>query len=385
MRRASWPGPRPVSSSTSSSWLDFTDLVFVDPVGTGYSRVGAGKKEDDFYGVEQDTDALANFIRLYLIDAERLASPVFLAGESYGGFRAATITRALQKSRGISPSGLVLISPALEFALLNGEDYDPLPWALTLPSYAAVNLESQGVTGREALSGALQDAEHYALTDYLVALASGAEQGTKAASGTVAQLTGLPLDVVRRNFARIPPSVFIKEFDRAKGQLLSRYDGSIGGPDPNPASSGPRGPDPVLDSTVPLWTGAFVQYAQGELGFKTDAPYRLLNREVRAKWDFGTTPTRQGYAGVLEDLQNARAANRALEVFIATGYTDLITPYLAPAYLVNQLTPLEGASPIIIEDYAGGHMLYLRPDTRRALKTDVEAMYEKALKSSPQG
>ena len=232
---------------------------------------------------------------------------------------------------------------------------------------------------------ALQDAEHYALTDYLVALASGAEQGAEAASDRVARLTGLPLDLVRRNFARIPPGVFIKEFDRAKGQVLSRYDGSVGGPDPNPASAWPRGPDPVLDATVPLWTSAFVQYAQGELGFNTDAAYRLLNREVRGKWDFGTTPTRQGYAGALEDIQNARAANRALEVFIATGYTDLITPYLAPAYLVNQLTPLEGASPIIIEDYAGGHMLYLRPDTRRALKTDVEAMYEKALKSSPQG
>ena len=98
-----------------------------------------------------------------------------------------------------------------------------------------------------------------------------------------------------------------------------------------------------------------------------------------------TSPTRQGYAGVLDDIQNARAANRALEVFIATGYTDLITPYLTAGYLVSQLTPLEGANPIIIEDYAGGHMLYLRPDTRRALKADVEAMYEKALKSSPQG
>ena len=96
--------------------------------------------------------------------------------------------------------------------------------------------------------------------------------------------------------------------------------------------------------------------------YNTDAAYRLLNREVRGKWDFGTTPTRQGYAGVLDDIQDARAANRALEVFIATGYTDLITPYLAPAYLVNQLAPLEGASPITIEDYAGGHMLYLRPD-----------------------
>jgi carboxypeptidase C (cathepsin A) len=365
------------------TWLAHSDLVFVDPVGTGYSRAGDGKSESDFFGVEQDTDALADFIRLYLTDAARVASPVFLAGESYGGFRAATITRALQKTGGISPSGLVLISPALEFALLNAEDYDLLPWALSLPSYAAVNLESKGILGREALAATLQEAERYSLSDYLVALASGASQGSEEASGKVAELTGLPPDIVRRNFARISPGIFIKEFDR--GQVLSRYDGSVSGPDPNPASAWPRGPDPVLDSTVPLWTSAFVQYAQDELGYKTDANYRLLNREVRPKWDFGTSPARQGYAGVLDDIQEARATNRALEVFIATGYTDLITPYLAPRYLVNQLSPLEGASPITIEDYAGGHMLYLRPDSRRALKKDVEAMYQRALKSSPQG
>lgn len=378
-------GPPPRLVTNDASWLDFTDLVFVDPIGTGYSRTSEGKSEGDFWGVEQDTQSLADFIRLYLIDVSRMSSPVFLTGESYGGFRAATITRALQKTGGISPSGLVLVSPALEFALLHGEDYDPLPWALALPSYAAVNLESKGVTDREALSQALQEAERYALTDYLVALAAGSAQGSELASDTVARLTGLPADVVRRHFARIPPSLFIKEFDRANRQVLSRYDGSISGPDPNPASVWPHGPDPVLDATVPLWTSAFVQYAQDELGYKTDATYRLLNREVRSKWDFGTSPTRQGYAGVLSDIQHARAANRALEVLIATGYTDLITPYLAPTYLVKQLTPLEGASPITIEDYAGGHMLYLRPDSRRALKKDVEAMYERALRSASQG
>ncbi|MET0840649.1 MAG: peptidase S10 [Methyloceanibacter sp.] len=378
-------GPPPQLVTNDSSWLDFTDLIFVDPVGTGYSRARDGKDENDFFGVEPDTEALANFIRLYLTDAGRLSSPVFLAGESYGGFRIATITRALQKTGAISPSGLVLISPALEFALLNGEDYDPLPWALGLPSLTAVNLESKGVAGREALAAELKEAERYALTDYLVALAAGAEEGADAATDNVARLTGLPTDIVRRNFARIPPAVFIKEFDRAGGQVLSRYDGSVGGPDPNPASAWPHGPDPVLDATVPLWTGALVQYAQEELGFKTDMTYRLLNREVRGKWDFGTRPTRQGYAGVLDDIQDARASKRALEGLIATGYTDLITPYLAPAYLVNQLTPLEGARPIEVETYAGGHMLYLRPETRRALKVDVEAMYERALKASPQG
>ncbi len=175
-------GPPARLVANDASWLDFTDLVFVDPVGTGYSRAGDGKNEGDFWGVDQDTEALANFIRLYLIDAGRMSSPVFLAGESYGGFRAATITRSLQKTGGISPSGLVLISPALEFAILHGEDYEPLPFALGLPSYAAVNLESKGVSGRDALAAALHDAEHYALNDYLVALASGAEQGANTAS-----------------------------------------------------------------------------------------------------------------------------------------------------------------------------------------------------------
>ena len=378
-------GPPPRLVDNDASWLAFTDLVFVDPVGTGYSRAVDGKEEVDFWGVERDTESLAEFIRLYLIEAGRMSSPVFLTGESYGAFRALTITRKLQKSSGISPSGLVLVSPALEFALIYGEDYDPIPWALALPSYAAVRLESEGVTGREALAEALKDVERYALSDYLVALASGAEQGGKDASARVAELTGLPRDKVEQHLARISPSVFIKEFDRDGSQLLSRYDGSVSGPDPHPSSAWPRGPDPVLDATVPLWTSAFVQYAQGDLAYKTDQAYRLLNRDVRGKWDFGTSPTRQGYAGVLDDIQDARAANRELEVFIATGYTDLITPYMAPAYLVNQLPPLKGAPPITIEDYAGGHMLYLRPDSRRALKQDVEAMYRRALSAASQG
>ncbi|HZJ11890.1 MAG TPA: peptidase S10, partial [Methyloceanibacter sp.] len=258
-----------------------------------------------------------------------------------------------------------------------------IPWALALPSFAAVRLESEGVTTTEALAEALGEVEDYALTDYLVALASGAEQGGKAASARVAELTGLPLAKVEQQHARITSSVFIKEFDRDGGQLLSRYDGSVSGPDPNPSSAWPRGPDPVLDSTVPLWTSAFVSYAQDELGYKTELPYKLLNSKVRGKWDFGTSPTRQGYAGALDDIQEARAANRALEVMITTGYTDLITPYMVPTYLVQQLPTLQGASPITIEDYAGGHMLYLRPSTRRALKADVETMYQRALKSAP--
>jgi carboxypeptidase C (cathepsin A) len=373
-------GPPPRLLDNPSTWLDMTDLVFVDPVGTGYSRANDPKDEEKFWGVEQDTDALTDFVRRYLIEAQRMSSPVFLVGESYGGFRAAALAHKLQKTGGISPSGMVLISPALDFGLLNGEDYDPLTWALTLPSLAAVKLETGGVTTRDGLAHALKDVEHYALDDYLVALASGVESGGRASSAKVAELTGLPLDLVERRNARITPSFFVKQFDRANGQLLSRYDGIVRAPDPNPASEYPNGPDAVLDATAPLWTSAFIQYVGSELNFHTQAPYRLLNREVRNKWDFGTSPTRQGYADVIDDIQEARSLNPSLQVMIAKGYTDLITPYFATTYLINQLQPLAGAAPIEIRDYIGGHMLYMRPGTREALKADAKALYERALK-----
>jgi carboxypeptidase C (cathepsin A) len=366
-------GPPPRLIDNDQTWLGFTDLVFVDPVGTGFSR--AAKNEDKFYGVTQDTEALSEFVRLFLVKSGRMVSPVYFVGESYGGFRAANLTHSLQKEGILSPSGMVLISPALEFSLLNTDDYDPLAWALPLPSLAAVNLEQTGVHGRDALAAALKDVEHYALNDYLVALASGNDHGGKEASKTVAKLTGLPLDLVKQHNARITPHLFMKEFDRTHGQVLSRYDGSVSGPDPNPASASPNGPDPVLDATAPLWTAAFVSYADTELNFKTDTSYKLLNREIRNKWDFGTSSTRQGYAGVIDDIQEARAANPNLAVVIAAGYTDLITPYFVHSYLVAQLPELQGARPILVENYPGGHMLYTRPDSRRELRQDVEAIY----------
>ena len=133
---------------------------------------------------------------------------------------------------------------------------------------------------------------------------------------------------------------------------------------------------------MPLWTASFVQYASSELDYKTDETYRLLNRDARNKWDFGTSPTRQGYAGVIDEVQEARSANPALEVLIAGGYTDLITPYLASSFLVGQLPALPRAAPIQVKIYAGGHMLYLRPSSREALKQDAKAMYERVMKAA---
>ncbi|TPK61758.1 peptidase S10 [Mesorhizobium sp. B2-4-15] len=355
------------------SWLDMTDLVFVDPVGTGYSREAPGQDTHDFWGVNQDASSMGAFIRLYLAQNGRTGSPLFLAGESYGGFRAALLARTLQEDIGVGPSGVVLISPALEFMLVLPDQFEPLHWALELPSLAAARLSADGVTG-EALRAKLAEVERYALGDYLTAIANGLEEGGRVASERVAEMTGLPLDLVQRNFARIPTELFAREFARARRKVLSPYDAMIGTADIAPESARIAGPDPVLDRSVPALTSAFVGYVRDELNFHTDVSYRLLNGEITRNWDYGTS--RQGYAGVMNDLQRARALNPSLGVVIVNGYTDLVTPYLASRYLVSQLPSLADSKPIRLDVVEGGHMMYLRPDGRRALKDAASELYQ---------
>jgi carboxypeptidase C (cathepsin A) len=368
------PSPQKLIDNPDS-WLDMTDLVFVDPVGTGYSREAPGQDTHDFWGVDQDASSMGAFIRLYLAQNGRSGSPLFLAGESYGGFRAALLARTLQEDIGISPNGIMLISPALEFMLVQPDEFEPLHWALELPSLAAVRLRSEGITGH-SLQERLAEVERYALGDYLTALASGLEQGGRLASQRVAEITGLPLELVQRNFARIPTGLFAREFARANGKVLSPYDGMIATADIAPESARIAGPDPVLDRSVPALTSAFVAYARDELNFRTDVSYRLLNGDISHSWDYGTSASRQGYVGVMDDLQRARALNPALGVVIVNGYTDLVTPYLASRYLVNQIPSLANAKPIRLDVVEGGHMMYFRPDGRRALKEAASELYQ---------
>jgi len=355
------------------TWLDMTDLVFVDPVGTGYSRVAPGQEERNFWGVNQDASALGAFIRLFLHQEERTHSPLYLVGESYGGFRAALLAKTLQEEIGVAPRGIVLVSPAIELDFVRADDLQPLRWALPLPSMAAVRLAREGLTGAE-FDRRLAEAERYAMSDYLVALAGGLEEGGRAASGAVAQLTGLPLPLVEKHFGRVPAEVFAKEADRGSRQVLSMYDATIAGPDAWPQSSR-LGADAVLDRSVPVLTSAFVDYARDELNFRTNVSYRLLNRETSRHWDYGA---RQEFNGVLDDLQDARALNPSLDVLIVHGYADLVTPYMASRYLVGQLPPLSKAKPIRLANYQGGHMMYFRDDSRAALSRDAASLYQPA-------
>jgi carboxypeptidase C (cathepsin A) len=365
------PPPQRLADNPDT-WLAFTDLVFVDPVGTGYSREAPGQKPEEFWSVERDASSVGAFVRLFLQKTGRENSPLFLAGESYGGFRAALLARTLQEDIGLAPSGVVMISPALDFSVTRADDLNPLKWALTLPSMAAVELAREGVHG-PALAERLAAAERFALSDYLVALARGREASRRTAAA-VAEMTGLPMDLVARYDGRVPIDVFAKETGRAGGVAPSIYDATLSAPDTAPEATRGGGPDAVLDRSVPALTSAFVAYVRDELGFRTDVSYRLLNGEIARRWDYGTSPSRQGYAGVLGDLQKARALNPSLRILVAHGYTDLVTPYFATRYLLSQLPELSGAESVEQRVYEGGHMLYLRPASRAALARDVQTL-----------
>jgi carboxypeptidase C (cathepsin A) len=356
------------------SWLPFTDLVFIDPVGTGYSRaVGGSEEARKLWGVRPDLDALAQIIRLHLTRIGRLTSPVYLAGESYGGFRAARLAQQLAGRQGIAAAGVMLISPALEFRLMIGDEFDLVPWALRLPSYAAVALEAKGALTPEALA----DAEHFALTDYLVALAAGPGDGPAAQQlyARIAALIGLDEGTVARWRGRVPVGGYIKEMRHGDGQILSRYDGSIAATDPDPRGRDAED-DPILQGTIAPFTRAFLGYVRTELGFETELGYELLNDEVSHHWEWhdGDGGSRQTL-GAADALRRALALNPRLKVLIAHGLTDLTTPYMTSRYIVEHMPSRLTAQRVELKLYPGGHMMYLRTGSRHRLHDDAQAFY----------
>ncbi len=353
------------------SWLAFTDLVFIDPVGTGYSRAtrGGADAEKAYWGVDKDIDSLADAVRLYLTRNGQELSPIYLAGESYGGFRVAELSDRLL-AMGFQLEGGVMISPALEFSMLRGDDYEILPLTFALPSLTAANSELR--QGPAASLDAVHDAELFARTGYLVHLADGLKQDEGVIS-TLAKLTGLDPDVIARQHGRAPAAVFLRQYLRQSGRALSYYDATVSVPVPRPSEH--YSFDPILDAAVSVLAPAAAAYIANELGFHTSLEYRLLNREVSGHWDYGVKQHGQGYAGSLDELEKARVRNPGLKLLIAHGYTDLVTPYAMSIYLTGQLRPIDGAVPIEIKVYRGGHMMYLRPASRLQLSRDVRDLF----------
>jgi len=349
------------------TWLAFTDLVLIDPVGTGWSR--SAKPDDSrFWSVHADAEAMAKVIALYVAKNSRTASPKFLLGESYGGFRAAKVARVLQSDQGIVVSGIVMLSPLLDGSFQFGGEHYALGAALQLPSLAAAELERKGAFSKDALA----QAEHFALTDYLTTLAGPPPQGdaAKAFYARVAKITGLPVDVVTRSRGFILDD-YVKNF-AADHKIVSHYDATFASDDPYPETASPRGPDPILDGLIRGYGSAFVGYARDELGFKTEISYDLLDAGIANKWDWQKG---RGEPSATDDLRVLLALSPSFRLLIAHGYSDMVTPYSVTRYLLQHLPPFEGKDRAELKLYRGGHMFYLDPDSRKAFSTDVRTMY----------
>ena len=351
------------------TWLAFTDLVLVDPIGTGWSRAVKADEAKQFWNVASDAGAMAKAIALYVAKNNRTASPKYLLGESYGGIRAAKTARALQRDQGIAVNGIVMLSPLLEGWLTFGDDSSALHSALKLPSLAAAALERKNAFTPEALAAA----EKFAMTEYLTTIAAAPPQGAAADAfyQKVAQITGMPLEAVKKSRGFISDD-YVKGLRMADGKIVSRYDASFAVDDPFPEQRGSRGNDPILDGVSRVYGGAFASYARNELGFKTDMTYALLAGDVTGGWDWKGG---RYQAGSEEDLRVLLAYSPSFRLLIAHGRSDMVTPYGMTRYLLDHLPALDPPGRAQLKLYRGGHMVYLDPASRKAFSADAAAFY----------
>jgi carboxypeptidase C (cathepsin A) len=405
-RRVEFPpdGSLPVMPSrlvhNDESWLAFTDLVFVDPVGTGFSRIiekeaaarndgkkseGAKKDEEEppdpkeYFGYKRDLESLSEFIGRWLSGNGRWGSPLLVAGESYGGYRVGRLVRVLQETAGVGLNGAILISPALEISTLVPGDYDVVPWVDVVPTMAgaaAHHGRSRAFDGSTPVEDVQHEAEQFATGDYAAFLTRGASMPTAERERVLARLAdliGLPVDFVTRAEGRIPIGVFARELLRDERKVLGKYDATITATDPFPDRESFSGPDPTLSGISPAYTTAVNRQLRVEIGVETDREYTLLSEEVNEEWKdddkrhFFVPPQ-----GATDDFRYGMSLNPHLKAFIAHGRFDLVTPYYASDRLRNlmRLDPAT-AGRITVRHFGGGHMFYAWEESRRAFTAAI--------------
>ena len=366
------PSDPPVLRDNPGTWLDFTDLVFIDPVGTGYSRSLVKQDETDktFFTINGDINYLSRIVYDWLSKNGRMASAKYVVGESYGGYRAPAIAHNLQTTMGVGVSGVVMVSPALDGRNAADPDTSPMSWAATLPSMTAANYERQGKTLTPEL---MADVEAYARTDYITDLLRGVRD--KAAVdrivAKVAAYTGLDPTEVRRAGGRIESRAFLRELYRDQGRLGSWYDSNVTAFDPYPFAPDQRTGDPILGGIYAPTTSAMVDFVTRQVGWKVDAHYEALSNAVNEHWE------RHWFTSIesASDLREALAIDPKMKALIVHGYDDLSCPYFQTEMVVAQIPQMGGADRLQVRVYPGGHMFYSRPDSQAALRRDVMALY----------
>jgi len=364
-----------------ASILDVTDIVFIDPVTTGYSRPVPGEADKQFHGVQEDVQSVGDFIRLWATRNRRWGSPKFLAGESYGTTRAAGLSGYLQQRYGMYLNGIILISSILNFQTAEFDTGNDLPYILYLPTYTAIAWYHKKLPSdlQGDLQKAIAESKAFATGSYADALMAGdalpAAKRTEIAQ-KLSRLTGISADYVDRADLRIEIQRFDKELMKTERRTVGRLDGRFTGIDADAAGEQPDY-DPSLAAIVGPYTATLNEYVRGELKFESDLPYEFLTGRVRP-WNYA--PYENRYVNVAETLRRAMTQNQFLHVFVGKGYYDLATPFFAADYTFDHL----GLDPTLRSHISGGyyeagHMMYVHHDSLMKLKLDLAQFIQASL------
>lgn len=368
-----------------STWLEKSDLVFVDPVGTGFSRARSNDVARKYFGVNGDIESVGTFVRQYLNQTRRWQSPLYIAGESYGTTRAAGLSQWLV-DHGIALNGVMLISTVMNFQTLRFQRGNDIPYATHLPTYTAIAWYHKKLPAelQKDLRKAVDESRKFAAGDYQLLLYKGdalTAEERKRGVDQLARLTGLSRDFLERSELRVEIQRFTKELLRDRGLTVGRLDGRLTGIEGSPTAETPTF-DPSMTAIRPPYTAIMNQYAREQLGWDEEKEYFALGGGITAPWDWGVTQNGgQGYADTSANLRAALERNPHMKVFIATGYYDLATPFHAVEYTVSHMgLPAALRKNLRWSEYEAGHMMYIHVPSLKKLKTDVDNFYDESRK-----
>jgi carboxypeptidase C (cathepsin A) len=371
------PSDPPALTDNPGTWLDFSDLVFIDPIGTGFSRslVSADQTKKDFYTTDNDIHYLSRVVFDWLMKNQRLASRKYLVGESYGGYRVPRIAHYLQSQVGVAVNGVVAVSPYLNPTIDEQDGLSPIPWVATLPSIAAANLERQHKLTAEAMAPVIA----YARSDYAADLLRGRSdpQALARIVDRVTAITGLDRAFVQRSGGRIEIGAYLREAYREQGKIGSVYDSNVTSFDPFPFAPEQRSNDPLLESIVAPTTTAMVDFVTRIVGWHATGGFHALSYDVGQQWDNEGHDGAALRRGAVPDLREAVAADPKLRVLIVHGWNDLSCPFMGSVLTVDQMPVMGDPTRVSVREYPGGHMFYSRRESQAALRKDVQEMFAK--------
>jgi Carboxypeptidase C (cathepsin A) len=366
-----------------ATWLDATDLVFIDPVSTGYSRSAPGEDPKQFHGFKEDLASVGDFIRLYTSRNARWASPKFIIGESYGTTRAAGLSDYLQERYGFYVNGIILVSSVLDFSSIRFAPGNDRPYPLYLPSYSAAAWYHKRLPPdlqSKPLKDVMRESENFASNQYLLALNRGdrlEENQRKELANNLARLTGLPADTIAQWNFRIPARRFFFDLLKDKNRSIGRYDARFTGIRYEPGTE-EYDFDPSYEAVLGPYSAMMNDYLRRELKFESDLPYEMI-ADVRP-WNYANVAQNK-YLDVAEDLRKAMSRNSYLKLWVCCGYYDLATPYYAAENVLHgmQLDPSIRDN-LRMTFYESGHMIYINHPSLLQFRNDAAVFMQDALK-----